>query len=257
MSAPVKHASPLQLDSLILGGPASAEALEHVGSCPVCSDYVARAQEFQRARGELPEWVVALGDSAPPDAAPRPAFAHAPRRTGRVPRWSRLRSPLFLAAAALVGTLVLIRGVSTERPEPRPETEHGYVGPKGSPSVGVYVKRKERVFLWDGTARLQVGDRIRLGIAGAEYPQVAVLSESKAGLVPLYRGELGAAGELPVAWSIDAEGDAERLMVVLSHRLLSEVELGEVGRRAQRGAALPPEIWVRQYVLPKQRGGAQ
>jgi hypothetical protein len=253
MSAPVKHVSSLELDSLILGGPASAAVLGHVGSCPVCSAYVAGAREFQRSQAGLPEWVVALGNSAAPSALPQPAFPPAARqRTGPVARWSRLGPPL-LAAAALVGSLVLMRNVGSERPEP----EHGYVGRKGGPSVGVYVKRQERVFLWDGAASLHVGDRIRLSIAGAEYRHVAVLSEAQAGLVPLYRGELRAPGELPVAWSIDAEGDAERLIVVLSHRLLSEVELADVGRRAQRAAPLPPDIWVGRYLLPKQRGAEQ
>jgi hypothetical protein len=108
------------------------------------------------------------------------------------------------------------------------------------------------VFLWDGNGPLQVGDQIRLGVAGAEYRHIAVLSAGD-GWVVLYRGELTAEGELPVAWSLDGQGDTEQLLVVLSHRALSNEELAE---RAQRDADGAMDTWVRRYVLPKQHRSA-
>lgn len=135
--------------------------------------------------------------------------------------------------------------------EPAPRPAETYVGTKGSPSVGVYVKRDDRVFLWDGNGPLQVGDHIRLGVAGAEYGHLAVLSAAEEGWAILYRGELTREGELPVAWSLDGQGDTEQLLVVLSHRALSDTELVQ---RAERGGEAEKNTWVRKYVLPKQRG---
>lgn len=63
--------------------------------------------------------------------------------------------------------------------------------------------------------------------------------------VVLYRGELTAEGELPVAWSVDDQGDAERLIVVLSRRVSSDAELAE---RARAEVQESDETWVRKYI---------
>jgi hypothetical protein len=244
MKAVVKHASSFELDLFILGEPLEEQTCAHVRGCARCSSYVARAR--QGSLGSTPDWVTALGAAAAENDAPMQVRARAPGKV-RAARW--WVAPLvFLHIAALGAGLLVHQG---EREPGGPEGP--YVGTKGSPSVGVYVKRDDRVFLWDGSGPLQVGDHIRLGVAGAGYRYVAVLSAAGDGWVVLYRGELTAEGELPVAWSLDGQGDDEQLVVVLSHEAFSDTELAE---RAQRGAEAAKDTWIRKYVLPKQRRSA-
>lgn len=240
-----KHASSFELDLFALGEPLEEQTNAHVRGCAHCSSYVVLAR--QGVRGNLPDWVTALGaGAAVENDAPVQAKAHATRKVRPLPWWA---GPLvFVPVAALGAGLLVLQGEREPGGPDRP-----YVGTKGSPSVGVYVKRVDHVFLWDGNGPLQVGDHIRLGVAGADYRYIAVLSAAVEGWGVLYRGELTSEGELPVAWSLDGQGDTEQLLVVLSHRALSDTELAE---RAQRGAEADKDTWVRKYVLPKQRGSA-
>jgi hypothetical protein len=239
----VKHASYFELDLFILGEPLEEQTNAHVRGCARCSSYVARARQSSLA--DPPDWVSALGVAGVANDAPMQVRARVPRKVPALRWWA---APLVLASMALFAAGVLR---PSEREPGGPEGP--YVGTKGSPSVGVYVKRDHRVFLWDGAGALQVGDQIRLAVAGAGYRHVAVLSAAGERWVVLYRGELTAEGQLPVAWSLDDQGDTEQLLVVLSQGPLSETELAE---RAERGAEAAKDTWIRKYVLPKQRRSA-
>ncbi len=238
----MRHVSHLELDRWLLGA-ASGEHLEdHLSHCSACSEHVegARKRLAELASAPLPDWVGSLAEAAPAREAERRPWW---------PRWRPL-APMLLGGALLAGAALVIQVMGDAEDASGP----GYVASKGSPSVGVYVKRDERVFLWDGMQRVRVGDRIRLGIAPSEYRYVAVLSPSAAGLVPLYQSAVNGALELPVAWAIDAAGDAERLVVVLSQRPLSHAELGALAEGGPGALPNPAEAWVVEYVLYKQRG---
>ena len=187
-------------------------------------------------RLSLAAWAVSLGPSTP-GASERAR----PARSPAVWRWAAgaaLAASTLAAAWSSVGSLAA------------PNDAPAYVAAPDTPSVGVYVNREGRVFLWNGVDAVRPGDRIRLGIASGGYRHVAVSSRYATGLVTLYRGELGARSQLPVAWAVDADGDAERLVVVLSQRPLSDSELAD----RERGK-LAADVWARDVVLPKSGGG--
>jgi hypothetical protein len=238
-----EHASYLTLDRMQLGVSPPPEALHHVSACERCQAHVERlrAGETGAAREEqLPDWARSLSEVAPVPSVERP------RSRGERPPRRWLSRPWLAAGFASV----LCAGVGLWLgPLREPDAQPGpYVAAKGGPSVGVYVKRDGRVFLWDRAERLRAGDRIRLLIAPGGYPQVAVSARLDTGLVTLYRGRIEGASELPVAWAVDEQGDAERLSVVLSRGVLSDAELA----RRDRGEPLATELWAEELVLPKQ-----
>lgn len=174
------------------------------------------------------------------------------RQRGRVVGSAALGAPIgvrlgavALGAAALAGSWLVLRA-AVERDGSDARTSY-YVGAKGAPGIGVYVKRGARVFAWNGTEAIRAGDLLRLGVAAGNYRFIAVCSRSREGLITLYRGELRGNGELPVAWAVDDAGDAERLIVVLSDRPLSDHEV-RAEAAAPRGSSA---VWSRELVLPK------
>lgn len=232
---------------VVLGAPPSRETAVHLGACERCGGYVdlARAQRaaLGAAAAALPPWLAKVGAELPSDVR-----AGTPVRAPRSVSW---RLPPRWALATGVGVALamgawLWSGVQTERrgaSEPLP-----YVAAKGAPGVAVYVMRGERVFLWNGVDAVREGDRIRLAVAASVYRHVVVCTRRDHGLVTLYRGEISGTSDLPVAWTIDGEGDAERLLVLLSHQPRSDSEL----REQDRQRAISRDDWAYELVLLKQ-----
>jgi hypothetical protein len=240
-----RHASWLELDRILLGLDPDGETAQHLAGCERCRTDLegARAQRAALSDGaqRLPDWVMVLAGETPSALA-----SHRPRAARRAGSWRATVGKLLLAAA--LASVGLVLSVSSRQGE---GSEGAYVAAKGAPTVAVYVKRDGRVFTWDGVEKVRAGDGIRLAIAGAGYRFVGVLARMETGLVTLYRGELRGPSELPVAWTVDGDGDAERLVVVLSNRPLSDSELAARDRqRAGDGT------WLHELVLPK-AGGEQ
>jgi hypothetical protein len=182
------HPSYLELDRVVLGSEHASATREHVEGCTRCSLYVERVGR--------------------PDVPPAWVHALAPQRPG----WRKwfLGAGFAVAAAAAVLLLVVprIRNDRTDEPS--------YTTVKGSPTVGVHIKRGTDVFLWDGVEPVKPGDRIRLEVAASGYRRVQVL----AGGASLFDDALPETGalQLPAAWEVDAQPGAEILDVVLFDR---------------------------------------
>jgi hypothetical protein len=192
----VKHPSFLQLDRFALGS-GSQEISEHLRDCQMCNAHFGRCA----LPVAVPAWVREL---------PKP------RRW----RWSFLA--LALSTAAAVGIVVL--------PQRHPE-----VTAKGSPSVAVYLRRGERVSLWDGVQPLQAGDAVQLKVQSFGYSRITVGAIESGKVQTLYEGaaQAGAATLLPQAFTLDGGPGGEALLVVFSSGPLSPEEL-RAARESQR-----------------------
>ncbi|MCC6808599.1 MAG: hypothetical protein IT381_14340 [Deltaproteobacteria bacterium] len=178
------HPSFFMLDRAGLGDAAAkAQIAEHLETCGVCR---AHLQALAAPANEL--------------ALQRIKRAPSPARP-LVPRWI-----MAAAAAAVVSVIGIgLANVLSDRGD--------VVTAKGAPSVAVYVKRGDTVFLWNGRAPLRANDTIRLKIVPEEMRFVEVRDASGA---VLYKGELTPPETtLPVAWRIDEQGEAEHLTVWL------------------------------------------
>lgn len=101
-----------------------------------------------------------------------------------------------------------------------PSNRAGWVAAKGSPSVGVYVKRGNQLGLWDGESPVLPGDRLRIRISPRGFTHVALASRTPDGrLHPLFDGAVGEAEEflVPGSWEIDDQGGQEELVIGLDH----------------------------------------
>jgi hypothetical protein len=231
---------------MLLGAELAPDTAAHLLGCEHCRAYVDRARAERASLGSdtapLPPWLSRVATELPAGAS---AVTPPRVRRGMVVRsWPRWALAAGVGVALAVGAGLWPR-VQTEY---RVATEEPYVAAKGAPGVGVYVMREGRVFSWNGVDAVRAGDRIRLGVAPDDYRHVVVCTRHDHGLVTLYRGELRGASDLPVAWTIDGEGDAERLLVVLSHEPRSDAELRERDRRR----ASSRDDWTFELVLPKQ-----
>ncbi len=263
------HPSYLELDRMLLGAPAAVaatmELAPHLAGCERCRAHVARVEAGRSAGAATPAWVLQLGEEPSREAT----GAMGPRGFLGLARSGFHRSMTTTAlgvAAVLGGWLWLGTHESSVSPAARPSPATSspatsspaaptseaepYVAAKGDPGVAVYVMRGGRVFSWNGSESLRSGDRIRLGVAPGRFRHVAVYTRKGGSVVTLYRAELNGATDLPAAWTVDEQGEAEHMVVVLSARPLADAELAE--RDRQR--AFLPDIWARELVLPKERG---
>ena len=186
------HPSFLALDQLSLGS-GSEETSSHAASCPRCQQYV---QSLKTAL-PIPSWLEEQKESAA-------------RRW-----WSQLTQSRSVLAFGVALTLCLIAVPSIRKYA----TDSGVRAKAASPSVALYVKRGERVGLWDGQMVLRPGDLVRLGIASEGYRFVRVSSSRPDGhSMVLYQGELSPSGNtlLPAGWRLDSDGTTENLIVTLS-----------------------------------------
>jgi hypothetical protein len=230
MGPQAEHPSFLQLDRLKWdGGPESLRA--HVAGCAECAAHLAQVDR----RVAVPAWARALEDAKP--RGWRALLSGGPRWV-----WGG-------ALATVMAVLVLL--VVAPGTQPLPEDPRGtYVGIKGAPTVVVHVRHGEAVSPWDGARPVIVGDSVRLEVAAQGYPQVLVGSRTQAGgFVTLYEGTLPEGGALlPASWRVDAEGDAEHLVVVLSRAALS----ADVLKQALSERRQTADVWVSELKLPKQ-----
>ncbi|MEL6187488.1 MAG: hypothetical protein AAFU79_22955, partial [Myxococcota bacterium] len=171
------HPSHYALDRLALGLPTESSIVEHLKTCPRCSVLVER----RRLARSVPQWVSEL-----PATGPRRR-----RERGWTP-W--VLSSGLAAAAALLSWLgsPALDDFTTRR---------------GSPTVGLYVKRADQVTPWDGSA-VRPGDRLRVEVAADGFTHVGVFGaptgEPQA-MKLLYASAVAPDGAhlLPAAWEVD------------------------------------------------------
>jgi len=208
------HPSFLELDRLALNTGA-AETERHTASCAACAAHLRTIR-------------------LSPTAAP--AWARRPSRP-RIPFLPTFGALAAVCAASVVFILV-----------PREDDALAVRAKAAAPSVAVYVKRGDRVSLWDGLSPLQAGDAVRLEVTPSGYTHLWVttpVADAGARARVLYRGELPPAGTtvLPVSWRLDGDSGAEVLDVTLAKRPLDDLE-----------STVPPtDVWKTRLVLPRRR----
>lgn len=201
------HPSFLRLDRLALGAD-DREAAAHATSCSGCAAHLERCAQ----RLSVPGWAGAL--------------AH-PRRT----RW--WRSPHLVAIGGMAALAVVVAI------GPRLAPREG-VSSKGSPAVAVYVKRGERVVLWNGVQPLHAGDSVQLRVQPAGFAHVTVGAVEGTTVHELYRAESAGNSTLLVAqaFTLDGASPDERLLVVFSQSPLSDRDLHDAREKLPRDARL-------------------
>ncbi|AKU91399.1 hypothetical protein [Vulgatibacter incomptus] len=215
------HPSFLVLDRLALGEDLP-EVRRHVGACTSCSAHLARVDP-----GELPH----LPDLR--DRLRRQNMVTVLPATRRPRLWAGIAGPALAAGVAL-GWFGHARVA-----EPPADETPGWIAAKGAPSVAIYVKRGERVRLWDGATALQPGDRLRVRITPESYTHalLAMWDPASGSWTPLFEGEVPGSGPffVPGTWELDPAPGAERLAIALDR--------GPVG--------LDRAAWRTELAIPK------
>jgi hypothetical protein len=221
-----QHPSHLELDRLLLGQP-SAPVEDHVAACASCRSYV----EEQRQELPIPPWLRLVG-------APRleKASWFARRRA----RLLLVVAPAMAAVALLVIVLLPLR------------TSPDAIVEKGGPMVSAFIKRGERVWLWDGRSPIRPGDLLRLEVASGGYRFISVASLTDEGTLSevLFAGPARRIGTtpLPLSWRVDPAGTAERLSVVLANHSLDAAEHEKL---LSQPATEPRDAFRTQLTFPK------
>lgn len=281
------HPSFLELDRFVLGAHRSASTQDHLQTCEQCASYVERIT----ADRPVPEWVTNLRDDEPWGELDSPvtrmmAWRSRRRRRRRGRRvteelaqrknrgwepsaaggwmpesletrelgpfagWKWMGS--FAGAAAVVGLVVLL----AITPAHQEEAGRDGITAKGTPAVGVYVKRDGRVSLWDGRARVLAGDTLRLKVVPVDFSHITVLSRQDdsdaATLGRLHEAPVTPGQEtvLSVAWRVDAQPGSEEIVVVLSHEPLHRdltLTLAKIHARSRESQ----NLWSTRLVLMK------
>lgn len=223
MSAP-SHPSLYALDRAAASG-RTAELADHLAGCAECTRHLGAVQE----RRALPDRLASLGSGA----TPRAPWA----------RWVWLGG-----GAALVAALVLL-AVWARTPPPGPEGV--YVAAKGGPGALLYVKRGDRVFPWAPRERVRPGDLLRLAVVpgGFSHLTVATPGPGPGSWTVLFQGEIPPEREfdLPASWRVDAAGEVEELLVVLSRQSLRPEALSDLAVRRPRTQA----VWTSMLEIEK------
>lgn len=240
------HPSLRELDRIALGD-RLPEASAHVQGCAVCGEHMERLL----LGVETPS--AALRDAAGAEA--RPGHPSGRRASGRrvfgrrgrarvpgawipgaagtrgLPGWLGWAGVPALAAAAATVWMVVAPAPTPDGAATGAETSprgtgaspegQEWLAAKGAPSFAIFVKRGEKLALWDGESPLIPGDRLRIRVAPHEFTHVALgsLDESGSWSV-LYRGELGANPDvlLPGSWEVDGTPGKEHLVIALDRR---------------------------------------
>jgi hypothetical protein len=233
--APSQHPSFLALDRHALGV-ASADTAAHLAGCETCR---AHLRDVAPATG-VPAW--ALEIEAP--RRPRFAWPWAPR--SRKLGWGvaalACAAALWVASGHLAGTPATGTGAGTGA--------GAYVGTKGGPEIWLYVKRGERIELWNGSDPVHPGDLLRLGVQPDRYRHISVFGGNGAprAYTRLYDAPV-AAGQptaVPLAWKVDAQPGDETLLVVLGPEAVAPDEVGKILAQGDQGGH-----WSRRLTLPK------
>lgn len=233
-----EHPSYFVLDRMALGLEAGADARSHVAGCERCQAYL---KELGRPLA-VPDWV-----HDRPSASPFSAIVASARG------WRILAG----ATAGALGLFVLILAGMPSSITPTtpssPSEEALYTTARGAPSVGLYIKRGQRVSLWDGEQSVAPGDRLRLKVVPEGFTHVAVFtaqpSSSNEGRQLLFASQIDDEGEtmLPRAWEVDEAPGSELLIVVLGHEpLVGEQSVWEPRQDAPRAG-----LWMRTLRISK------
>ena len=223
------HPSFLELERHALGA-ARAETAAHLASCEICRGRLPPVE----ANAEAPAWALRL---APRRAAPF-AWPFAPR----------LRTLGWGAAAFACAVALWFAGGHLRAPA----TVGGgdpYVGTKGGPELWLYVKRQERVEVWNGTDPIHPGDLLRLKVQPDRYRHISVFGRGRSpdAYVRLYDAALGSEPTvLPFAWKVDAQPGDETLLVVLGPDAVAPDAIPAVLSPRDGG-----RHWTRRLVLAK------
>jgi hypothetical protein len=176
-----------------------------------------------------------------------PPLALSPR-LGRAGSRASQRWSWVAGAVALAACLVLfVRSRTAETPD--------YVGTKGTPAVQLLVHRGAETNLWDGHTRVHPGDALALRVACEGLKHLVVAAPANAGgngdWQRLSEGACPSQGEpLPFTLVVDEEPGDEKLAVVLSQDAMNDAAL----RRAIESSARTTDVWVVDFVLPKETG---
>jgi hypothetical protein len=236
-----EHPSYFALDQAVASGHISPELQHHANGCERCRQHLARIAPEQVA---LPSWAANL--AAQP---PRTAASQEQKRSSKTfAQWLRsFKYPLILAVPAAAALLFLVR------PSPQVgqvDPEEPYVGVKSAgPMLWTYIRRDEKTFLWDGTAAVVAGDRIRLKVDPAKLTFVSAFSRAEdASWKLLWSGKSDGKNPLafPVAWEIDEQPGQERLLIVASRQELTSAETQAPGNLTNS-----QDKWSQELVLQK------
>lgn len=220
MSDPVGgHPSVYALDLAAASGQ-QARFAAHLAGCAGCAAHVRAVQE----RRALPERLA----SAPAAGAWRVRWA-----------WG--------GGAALALALVVVALVWVRRPAPEPRGV--YVAAKGGPDASLYVKRGERVFPWSPPERVRPGDLLRLAVVPDGFSHLTVATPGPGGWTVLFEGDVPPEREfdLPASWRVDAAGQAEELLVVLSRQSVRPEALSDLAVRRPRTS----DVWTSVLEIEK------
>ncbi|AKT38551.1 hypothetical protein [Chondromyces crocatus] len=264
MNHPDQHPSFLELDRLALDAATSPETQAHVAACPTCQRHLASRESAPLA--DLP----ALQQRARAAAAARDLTG--PRRIVQLPAVRRLlwAGPSLAAAAAVILFVLFRPQVHVDVPHD-PATSGEFTTIKGSASALLHIKRGEHLFVWDGLAPVQPGDKLRLEVAADGFTHVTVLAApppSAPGAPPapfassvpqapapvvLYSAAIDPERPvaLPKAWEVDDSPGPESLVVVLSAAPLDPTLALDALRTPRDG------VWIQRFdlsKLPRQEG---
>ena len=206
------HPSRLALDRLALGV-ADEATRAHTAACAHCTAQVnAVAVELP-----IPAWVRELAGA---------------RRRPVVAWWKLLAPVLATAAAVFIGFIAMPRGL--------------YVGDKGvgTPQAQAWVNRHGAVAVWNGEP-LRPDDAFRFEVRPGSFKHLTVVELQAGRLFRVLHSAPVASDGLSPAWAVDAQGEHEEVVVLLSSAPLSENEL----RRALAGEG---GVWSSRWKFPKE-----
>jgi len=218
------HPSMYALDLAAASGQ-QAQFADHLAGCAECAAHVRAAQE----RRALPDRLAALAPTPAPNA------------------WRRRWAWGGGAALALALVVVVVALVWARRPAPEPRGV--YVAAKGGPDAALYVKRGDRVFPWSPPERVRPGDLLRLAVVPDGFSHLTVATPGPGGWTVLFEGDVPPEREfdLPASWRVDAAGQAEELLVVLSRQSLRPEALPDLVVRRPRTS----EVWTTVLEIEK------
>jgi hypothetical protein len=226
------HPSFLELDRHALGV-AGAEVAAHVASCDSCRARLPHVEPVP----ELPAWARQL----PPRRHSWFGFS-----------WPALARPRTLGFAVTALACALLVWTAGSKLVTR-LTGQDYVGTKGGPVLWLYVKRGDRVQLWNGSDPVMPGDLLQLKVQPDRFKHISVFGANKTpgGYTSLYDATItsGQPTALPFSFKVDAESRDEPLLVVLGPESVSADEVVALLARDKHG-----RYWSRRFVLPKARG---
>ena len=228
-----RHPSFLVLDRYRLGEVPSDDVQRHIESCPDCQEYIGRI----RRSLPIPDWA-------------REVMGSQPRRRLSFAWVGGVTAVLVLVG---IGFILLPTHQTNEAPR-NTQSAPGFTTVRGSASVGLYIKRGQKVFLWDGERPVHPGDRLRLKVVGGEYSHISVFLVASGGadehLERLYSGRLDETDEglLPRAWRVDAAPNDEVLVIALGEGPLTESDIESTSSQDVTTDAL----WVRRLRIPKE-----